>query len=300
MCGRFAFYSPAEATAALFGAGNAEPIESRYNIAPTQEIATIRHDADGKSENGCEYVCDKTSDDESCNNLDDNCDGQVDEGNPDGDAQCYDSENGCVESGGNYSCNGICVLGSIQCLHPEYRPGRRKSKQSNSDSGDRRMKDWFTTLQQREQIVVVAGAVVVLIAIFYSLVWEPLDSGHKDLSAAVTRWERSLAELKPLKGLQTSASGNAPVVSNASQQTPVVIVDLTLRARGLDRSLKRSQPTTSNGIRVEFDNVAFDELVLWLGDLSSQYAMQVTSGSMSTTAQSAPGRINATFTLERN
>lgn len=162
------------------------------------------------------------------------------------------------------------------------------------------MKDWFTTLQQREQIVVVAGAVVVLIAIFYSLVWEPLDSGHKDLSAAVTRWERSLAELKPLKGLQASASVNAPVVSNASQQTPVVIVDLTLRARGLDRSLKRSQPTTSNGIRVEFDNVDFDELVLWLGDLSSQYAMQVTSGSMSTSAQSAPGRINATFTLERN
>jgi putative SOS response-associated peptidase YedK len=50
VCGRFAFYSPAEATAALFDAGNAETIESRYNIAPTQEIAAIRHDADGKSE----------------------------------------------------------------------------------------------------------------------------------------------------------------------------------------------------------------------------------------------------------
>lgn len=162
------------------------------------------------------------------------------------------------------------------------------------------MKEWFTTLQQREQIVVAGGAVVVLIAIFYSLVWEPLDTGHKNLSAAVTSWERSLAELKPLKGLQTSASGNVPVVSTAAQQTPVIIVDTTLRARGLERSLKRSQPTTSNGIRVEFDNVAFDDLVLWLGDLSSQYGMQVTSGSMSTSSQSAPGRINATFTLERN
>lgn len=162
------------------------------------------------------------------------------------------------------------------------------------------MKAWFTTLQQREQIVVVAGAVFVLIAVFYSFVWEPLDTGHESLSVEVTRWEKSLAELKPLKGLQVSASGNVPVVSNASQQSPVVIVDQTLRARGLDRALKRSQPTTSNGIRVEFDNVAFDELVLWLGDLSSQYAMQVTSGSMATTSQSAPGRVNATFTLERS
>ena len=85
----------------------------------------------------------------------------------------------------------------------------------------------------------------------------------------------------------------------ASRQTPVVIVDQTLRARGLDRALRRSQPTTSNGIRVEFENVAFDDLVLWLDDLGSQYAMQVASGSLSTSSQAAPGRINATLTLER-
>ena len=161
------------------------------------------------------------------------------------------------------------------------------------------MKDWFTALQQREQIFVAGGALVVLLVIFYSLVWEPLDTGQKTLSAGVATWERSLAELKPLKGMQQTASGNVAVVSNADQQTPVVIVDQTLRARGLDRALKRSQPTTSNGIRVEFDNVAFDDLILWLGDLSGQYGMQVTSGSMSTSAQSGRGRINATFTLER-
>ena len=161
------------------------------------------------------------------------------------------------------------------------------------------MKDWFAALEQREQIFVAGGAAVVLISIFYAFVWEPLDTGQEMLSAEVAGWEQSLAALKPLKGLQQTASGSATVVSNAAEQTPVVIVDQTLRARGLDRALKRSQPTTSNGIRVEFDNVAFDDLVLWLGDLSNQYGMQVTSGSMSTSSQSAPGRINATFTLER-
>ena len=162
------------------------------------------------------------------------------------------------------------------------------------------MKDWFIELEQRERIFVAGGVAFVLIAVFYTFVWQPLDTGQKTLSAGVTNWERSLAELKPLKGLQQTTSGSAAVVSNAAQQTPVVIVDQTLRARGLDRALKRSQPTTSNGIRVEFDNVGFDDLILWLGDLSSQYGMQVTSGSMSTSTQSAPGRINATFTLERS
>ena len=50
MCGRFAFYSPAEATAALFGVITSAEFSPRYNIAPTQDIAAIRNDADSKPE----------------------------------------------------------------------------------------------------------------------------------------------------------------------------------------------------------------------------------------------------------
>ena len=42
MCGRFAFYSPSEATAALFGVSSSSPIKPRYNIAPTQDVAAVR------------------------------------------------------------------------------------------------------------------------------------------------------------------------------------------------------------------------------------------------------------------
>jgi general secretion pathway protein M len=65
-------------------------------------------------------------------------------------------------------------------------------------------------------------------------------------------------------------------------------------------ALKRSQPTTSTGIRVEFEGVAFDELILWLGDLSTQYAMDVQAGRLSEAARAGPGRVNATLTLERS
>ena len=46
MCGRFAFYSPAEAAAALFGVSAAPDVEPRYNIAPTQFIAAVRDAGD--------------------------------------------------------------------------------------------------------------------------------------------------------------------------------------------------------------------------------------------------------------
>jgi putative SOS response-associated peptidase YedK len=44
MCGRFAFYSPSEAAAALFGVSASVEVQPRYNIAPTQFIAAIRED----------------------------------------------------------------------------------------------------------------------------------------------------------------------------------------------------------------------------------------------------------------
>ena len=50
MCGRFAFYSPTEAAAALFGVTVAIDLTPRYNIAPTQDIAAVRIGEDGDRE----------------------------------------------------------------------------------------------------------------------------------------------------------------------------------------------------------------------------------------------------------
>ena len=50
MCGRFAFYSPTEATAALFGVRSVPEVKPRYNIAPTQTIAAVRVSAEDSRE----------------------------------------------------------------------------------------------------------------------------------------------------------------------------------------------------------------------------------------------------------
>ncbi len=159
------------------------------------------------------------------------------------------------------------------------------------------MKDWFKTLEPRERNFVLGGAGVVVLALLYNLIWAPLNAHHEQLKTDVKNWQLSLAELRPLGATQNN-SGQSQVTLG-SQQSPIIIVDQTLQSRGLDRYRRRSQPTTSNGIRVEFENVAFDELVLWLGDLGDQYAMHVQAGSFAAGSQLAPGRVNATLTLER-
>jgi len=161
------------------------------------------------------------------------------------------------------------------------------------------MMDWFANLEAREQRFVGLGGVLVVVIVLWGLVWMPLDKGHRDMQESVMNWQRSLSELRVL-GASSNTSGNQDNTRNLQGQNDsvVVVVDRTLRERQLNNTVKRQQPTP-NGIRVEFENVAFDQLVIWIADLNANYGMDVAAGSMSLASQAGPGRINASLTLER-
>ncbi|MDH4049055.1 MAG: type II secretion system protein M [Gammaproteobacteria bacterium] len=158
------------------------------------------------------------------------------------------------------------------------------------------MKSWLETLQPRERMLVLSAAGMIAFAILYFGLWQPVNRSHTSLRNSVQTWSNALADLRPLRGQVQSVSAMPRVGQNESL---VVIIDNTLRQRGLYSALQRSQPTSQNGIRVEFENAAFDDLVLWLGDLGQSYGMHVQSGSFSGNASGTPGRVNATVTLER-
>jgi general secretion pathway protein M len=162
------------------------------------------------------------------------------------------------------------------------------------------VKDWLTSLEARERLFVAIAVVFVVFAIGWFGIWSPLDSGQKSAAERVAVWKNSLSELRPLRAqLQTGNSGAQAAVAGQNQSL-VVIVDATLRQRGLMNSLQRSQPTPGgDGIRVEFENAAFDDLILWLGDLNRQYGLQVQASSFSVTSNENQGRVNSTLTLER-
>jgi putative SOS response-associated peptidase YedK len=50
MCGRYAFFSPAEAVRHVFGVAAVPPLERRYNIAPTQPVPVVRERDPGERE----------------------------------------------------------------------------------------------------------------------------------------------------------------------------------------------------------------------------------------------------------
>lgn len=161
------------------------------------------------------------------------------------------------------------------------------------------MKDWYLSLQYRERLLVGGGAFVVALTLMWALLWLPLDRSHNALRTNVDNWTQSLKDIQPLRAAMQGGENSGTAASTGNELTPLVVIDQTLSARGLNGSVKTRTPTP-NGIRIEFENVAFDDLVLWLGDLSSAYAMEVQAGSMSVASRAGPGRINASITLERS
>jgi general secretion pathway protein M len=160
------------------------------------------------------------------------------------------------------------------------------------------VREWFESLEARERLFVATAGVVLALAVFYLAVWMPLDRGQESAASGVQTWQSALADLRSMQG-SLQAAGSARGAPAGLNQSLVVIVDNTLRSRELYSSLQRSSPTPGNGIRLEFENVAFDDLVLWLGDLARDYGLQVQSGSFSTSSEDASGRVNATLILER-
>ena len=53
MCGRYAFFSPAEAIKRVFALDDVPALEPRYNIAPTQDVAVVRTGEEGARAFAC-------------------------------------------------------------------------------------------------------------------------------------------------------------------------------------------------------------------------------------------------------
>ena len=157
------------------------------------------------------------------------------------------------------------------------------------------MKTWFDSLEQRDRMVLAAGAVLVVLIVAWAFIWTPLRSGAAELDDAVAEKHQLLATLLRAQALSGPAQAGAGA---AATQSLVVLVDQTHRAHGLTGTLTRNQPDGTDGIRVTFQAASFDALVNWLVALQRSYGVAVESANFNGTRQ--VGLVGATFVLRRS
>jgi general secretion pathway protein M len=155
------------------------------------------------------------------------------------------------------------------------------------------MRAWYANLAERERRVVTFGAVAAAVLLLLAIVL-PLN---RNISQSRARISTKQADLAFIQAAMPQLSAAGPGVRPAEPgQSLVVLIDGSARESGLGKSLSSTQPTADKGLRVRFDNVAFDALVAWLARLSQSHGVRVESAEIESAGE--PGLVNAGLVLK--
>lgn len=159
--------------------------------------------------------------------------------------------------------------------------------------------NWYHGLQQRERQLVLAASVVIAATMFYLIIWEPI---HKSIAEQTQKYQSQVGILQwmqnaanEVKILKASGSANRKV---SSTQAVTLLVEKSAASAGIKPYLSRLESTSNKGARVTIDAASFDQLLLWLNTLQTQYGISVTSANLD--RNDKPGAVNARMTLKRD
>lgn len=162
------------------------------------------------------------------------------------------------------------------------------------------MKEWFQGLEPRERQLIIGGGVVLFIALFFLLVWEPIAKQNALLRAnyassqQLIDWMEDAAEEVKTLQAKITASGSS---ENSKNQSLLGVVDRTAKSGNLGPAVKRVQPDGKTGARVWLENAIFNDLIKWLEVLQHREGIRVVTSVIE--KQEEPGLVNARLVFER-
>jgi general secretion pathway protein M len=139
---------------------------------------------------------------------------------------------------------------------------------------------WWNARLPRERQVLAVGAAAVVLALFYSIVWQPVhqararaESDLRDTRTFANRLESIAVEVERARG-----SGAAAETRNLSLLSAVGQAAQRPELGG--KAPSRIEPEGEKEVKIWFDDVAFDALLAWLQQLQSQYGIVVSAAEL--------------------
>jgi general secretion pathway protein M len=149
---------------------------------------------------------------------------------------------------------------------------------------------WQARTEQERKLLTV-GAVVVGLALFYSLLIDPALSGRDKLRKQLPELRQQEAEMQSLAREASSLQGQSNIAPPPMTRDSL---NAGLSARGLN---PQSVNVTGEYAKLQFNGAQFAGLVAWLDAVRTESRINVAEASI--TAQEAPGVVNATLTLRQ-
>lgn len=159
------------------------------------------------------------------------------------------------------------------------------------------MKEYWQQLSQRDQRLLIFMLVSIALAIFYFGLWSPLQSGIEKNRMRLDAQSKQLLTMKQqaaeVKHLKQSGRGGRRAV--ATRGSLLSIVERTAVQLNIRNALKNFKPEGQDGVNLQMENIAFDQLVEWLKLLKQQYGIFV--NDISIERREEPGRVDSRIML---
>ena len=161
----------------------------------------------------------------------------------------------------------------------------------------KQLRQWLDSREPRERMILMLGAATVLVGLLYFSIWNPLAMGIVkkqnsivSIENTLTNMRESAAEITRLRALSGSnqARNKRPLLST---------IDATAQTMKLRQMIRTIKPKGQHAAQVWFDDVPFDKLMQWLGQLQQTAGVQVESITLH--KRDAPGYVQARITLGR-
>lgn len=150
------------------------------------------------------------------------------------------------------------------------------------------MKNWWLTLSSSERSMLLVSAILMMAFLFYMFIWSPFSEKVFQLQTDVhnnqllLRWmEQRVPELEKLKHAQVKSNEIKTVKKeNISLLT---LLEQTLKNGSLAYLTPTLKQTIKKQVKVDFKEVPFNNLILWLYKLKDKYAVDVLQINMHAT-----------------
>lgn len=156
------------------------------------------------------------------------------------------------------------------------------------------MKDWFESLESREKLTLVIGAVILGLALTWVLLIDPLYSSAGNRLSRIVNLQEDVSRARQLRSeiKQLKESGGA---RSSSDQSMIITLERTARESGLQ--VNTSRPMDATTVRVSFEAAPFQALVNWMAVLERQHGIRVDIASLD--RLDVPGMVDAQLTVKR-
>jgi general secretion pathway protein M len=157
------------------------------------------------------------------------------------------------------------------------------------------MKDWWNNLVLREKQMVFLGALFIIAALLYLLLWLPLQTKVAELRQDVQINRALLSWMKESDKRIQESSPNKDIRKESGSL--LTIVQKQIKVSTVAKSVSQLRQADNESVLLTFKNVEFDKLITWLITFTQDYQLTITQ--MSVTPTGTRGVVAADVVLSK-